>query len=350
MKKIGVAILGGTGYGARELLRLLSQHPHVEIVEVVSSSAAGKAISDLHPSLLNIYSMNFSSELTIEKFQKYERVFIFTALPHGASIAAISQLLSQELTSKLSIVDLSGDLRIKNAETHARHYPETDLAPELRKEFCYGLTELYRKEVTKARHISNPGCYPTACSLAIAPIVKKLKISGSVIFNAASGTSGAGRQASEATHHPARNANYSAYKVLAHRHEPEIAQALGDTDQTQLSTMFIPHLLPVSRGILATVALTLSSSIAEGELFKLYEDFYKDCPFIRLRKDSPDLAQVVGSNFCDIGIKVRGQQVVAIAAIDNLVKGMAGQAIQNMNLMLGLPETTGLSSAGLGLV
>lgn len=348
MERIGIGIAGGTGYGAHELLRLLSNHPHCEVVTISSRSEASTPVTHFHRDLHGLYDLSFDAELHIKKLAAFERRFVFTALPHGASISYINLLL--ETDPAISIIDLSGDLRLRNESVHHAHYPESPFVADLRSQFVYGLTELNHAAIKTARHISNPGCYPTATSLAAAPLIADQRISGPLVVNAASGTSGAGRSLADTLHHPLRHASVKAYKALSHRHEPEIHQALGDPECTKYELMFVPHLLPVTRGIHISLYTTLSTPLSSAEALALYRDFYKDSPFVRVVAEPPELADVIGSNFCNIHITTRGRQAVVFAVEDNLIKGMAGQAIQNMNLMLGLDETAGLLQAPLGIL
>ena len=348
MKKIGVGIAGGTGYGAHELLRLLKNHPSAEVCSITSRSEANKKISAFHSDLHGVYDLTFKETLDIDALSAYEEKVVFTALPHGASIEYIDSLLSNH--TSLRIIDLSGDLRLTSEAVHYSHYADTPFKKELREQFTYGMTELNRNAICAARHIANPGCYPTAASLSLAPLADNGLIAGTVVVNAASGTSGAGRSPGPATHHPQRNASITAYKALEHRHEAEIHQSLGDPDCQSLQTMFVPHLLPVSRGIYISAYTELTSAMSQEELLATYKDFYKDDMFVRVLPAAPELAAVIGSNFCDISLSVRDKQIAIFAAEDNLIKGMAGQAIQNMNLMLGLDETEGLSALPFGIL
>ena len=345
-KEIGIGIIGGTGFGAGELLKLLVGHPQAQVVSVVSSSSAGKEISSAHSNLQGFYNLKFESDLNTESFQPYTHKVIFLALPHGHAVKKAKEII-ERFGSSVRIIDLSGDLRLKNQAYHAKYYTEVDYAAELRKQFVYGLPELNKEAIRSARYISNPGCYATASILALAPIVNE--IAGDIFIDGKSGTSGAGRSLSETFHHPYRHANAQAYKMLDHRHEPEIAEGLGDLEHTKLSLGFVPHLIPVSRGMLVSCFGRLKSEKTSAELNKIYQEFYKDSAFIRISSASSEIRNVVGSNFCDISVTARGKQFVAISAIDNLVKGMAGQAIQNMNLMLGIAENCGLNFPAVGL-
>lgn len=344
LSNIAIGIAGGTGYGAFELLRLLSGHCYGQVVTVSSQSAAGSPVTSKHPSLDGFYDLMFDAELDFDQLLEAERSVIFAALPHGASFELVSKIQERDPDGRIRVIDLSGDFRLKGRAAHETAYPDTPWAEELRQEFVFGLTEARRDQISSARFVANPGCYPTACSLATFPLIKAGH-SGAINFDAKSGTSGAGRQAKEFTSHSRVNANFQAYNPLQHRHQPEIAETLG---VEQLS--FVPHLLPVARGILVSAYTTLSKPMTTEELLDEYREFYKDEPFVRVKDEPVDLAGVVGSNFCDISVATRGSQVVAMAAIDNLVKGMAGQAVQNMNVMFGLSERAGLWHPGIGLV
>ena len=346
-RQIGVAILGGTGFGAGELLRLLVRHSAVQVVSVVSSSQAGSRVSDQHPHLQSFYDeLVFDGELPLKSLENFEHQVVFAALPHGKSAEGIQALLARPGSERLRVIDLSGDFRLKNIQSRKAHYAESANSP-LQDEFVYGLTEINRNAVVGARLVANPGCLSSACALAVLPLTTG-EFVGSIVFDAKTGTSGAGKTPSETKHHPLRNSSMTAYKVLEHRHEPEILEAIGDIEGSRIETVFVPHLLPSSRGIYATAYLKLPNSVTTAELTKRYEQFFANSPFVRIRKKPPELADVLGSNFCDISVCARGRQVVAMAALDNLVKGMAGQAIQNLNLMTGLPESFGIWAPGLG--
>ena len=342
--RIGVGIIGGSGYGAGELLRLLTGHPDCGVVSVVSHSHAGKPIGSMHPHLRGFYPLTFDADLNLPALQNFEHKVVFSALPHGASARTIEGLCREPHAAGLRIIDLSGDFRLADGGAHARHYPESPELPELRRTFCYGLPELHADAIKASTHIANPGCYATACILSVAPLIGGTK--AEVFFDAKSGSSGAGRGLSEETHHPSLHANVAAYKVLAHRHEPEIQQQIG----AALPCSFVPQLIPVSRGIYVTAHLLLQEELPFDELHSRYERFYQHAPFVRLCPHSPQLGAVVGSNFCDIGLAVRGRRVVVMAVLDNLIKGMAGQAIQNLNLLCGLPQDRGLRVPAIGLV
>ncbi len=343
--EIRVAILGGTGYIAGELLRLLAQHRHVRVTSVCSGSARGRGLADVHSHLRGFYPQSFDAEPNLESLCDRPRGVLVSALPSGESAAAIAALLTAAEksagTTALRVIDLSGDFRLSDVETHQRCYPETPALTELRRRFVYGMPELTRDALRGARLVSNPGCLATAAILALAPLTSR-GLKGLVAIDARTGSSGAGRQLKDSTHHPTRHADFRAYRPLAHQHEPEIRQALGDPLGERLATSFVAHSLPVARGIFVTAHALLSEPIESAALRAHYQAFFAKSPFVRLRDETPTLQDVVGSNFCDLALAARGRQVVVMAALDNLVKGAAGTAIQNLNLMFGLPETTGL--------
>lgn len=353
-RPIRVGILGAAGYGAGELLRLLTQHPAAQVVSLTSSSQPDAPVAALHPHLRGFYDgLRTAAQIDLAALLDGERAVVFSALPHAGSGAAIDRLLrdaeSRGAGERLRVIDLSGDLRLHDETLHARHYPESPLLPERRRAFVYGLPELFREQVRSARCVANPGCLATAAILAAAPLVmgNAPAAEGPIVIDAKTGSSGSGRQLKETTHHPTRHADFRAYKPLAHQHEGEILQAWGDPRGERLELSFVAQSMDVSRGIFATVHLSLRTQSSSDELRQRYAAFYEKSPFVRVVPDSPTLQDVVGSNFCDVSVACRGRQVIAMAALDNLVKGMAGTAIQNMNLMCGLPETAGLWSPSL---
>jgi N-acetyl-gamma-glutamyl-phosphate/LysW-gamma-L-alpha-aminoadipyl-6-phosphate reductase len=340
-RTIHAAILGGTGYGAGELLRLLTQHPHVQVVSVTSTSQVGQPIASVHPHLAGFYDgLRLAAEIDFPRLLAGEHAVVFSSLPHGASGPAIEVLLEQQGRS-LSIIDLSGDLRIRDRSLHARYYPDGPALPRLRGDFVYGLPELNRSAIAAARRVANPGCLATAVILAGAPLIDA-QCEGLIVADVKTGSSGSGRALKETTHHPTRHADFRAYRPLAHQHEGEILQAWGDPHGRRIRLSFVAQSMDTARGVFASVHLMLPEPTRTEELRMRYERFYAGCPFVRLRSESPTLQDVVGSNFCDIAVACRDRQVLAMAALDNLIKGMSGAAIQNMNLMCGLPETTGL--------
>lgn len=333
--EISAFILGGTGYGAGELLRYLVFHPQVKVRQVVSGSAVGEAVETHHPHLSGFYpELYFSEKLDLTG----ERCVIFSSLPHGKSYTALKEI--EAAYPGVLLIDLSGDLRLRNESEHQNFYQEVPFDGVFRSRFRLSVPEISPPE---DGHISNPGCLATAGALALWPL-SNFKIEGTVTVDAKTGTSGAGRLPQANFHHPRRHANCEPYKVLSHRHEPEISELSGVSN-----LMFVPHILPTSRGIMATCYLQLADRLPESEILRRYQEAYAGAKFIRLRETPPSLQEVIGTNFCDISVHVRGRQIVAISVLDNLGKGMAGQAIQNMNIRLGLPEETGLMVPAIGV-
>ncbi len=339
MTKVG--IINVTGYAGVELARLLYQHPEVELISVTGRSAAGQRLGQVFPHLAGI-------DLTIEA-ELGEVELAFSAMPHQASAKEVIPLLDHSI----KVVDISADFRLKDAAEYKRWYGFTHPAPQLLDQAVYGLTELYRSQVASTQLVANPGCYPTGAILALAPAVKAGLIEPDIVIDSKSGVSGAGRSLSLRTHFSEANEDAAAYALEGHRHLPEIAQELNLlSPQRSLSITFVPHIIPMTRGILTTAYASLVSgkvSIDQKggkELLKLYGDFYKDEPFVRVVETPPHTKHTRGNNLCLIhpAIDTRTGRLVVISAIDNLVKGAAGQAVQNMNLMLGLPETTGLEA------
>ncbi|MBL8878267.1 MAG: N-acetyl-gamma-glutamyl-phosphate reductase [Phycisphaerales bacterium] len=343
--RINVGILGASGYGAGELLRLLTQHPYTRVIGATSTSRGGERIDELHRHLRGFYTFTTTGDLDFAPLGDADHAVVFSALPHAASSAAIAALLDRvaqsPLASKLHVIDLSGDLRIADSASHQRYYPETPAGSPWRGRFAYGLPEVNRKAIAAARHIANPGCLATAAILAAAPLASG-DFRGPIVIDAKTGSSGSGRQLKETTHHPTRHADFRAYKPLAHQHEGEILQAWGDPRGERIALSFVAQSMDTSRGIFVTAHLSAAEPIEAAALRERFTMFYLQCPFVRVVDDTPTLQDVVGSNFCDIAVAARGRQIITMAAIDNLVKGMAGAAIQNMNILCGLPETTGL--------
>ncbi len=341
--KIGVAILGGTGFGAGELMRLFSSHPKVTVVAATSRSNAGNPISSVHPHLASLYDQAFVSEIPEGAFENFDGQCIISALPHGESGKAISQVLEQFPNAR--VIDLSGDLRIKRFDVHKHWYEKTPELKELRAEAVYGLPEVNRDAIQTARIVANPGCLATAAILALIPFEGTKP--RSLHLHLATGSSGSGKDPKPSTHHPIRHANVYGYKVLDHQHSPEVYQCLESIGWSPYDIAFAAHSLPISRGILCTAFVSYKSNRPQEQIEAWIANQYEGHPFIRLKGSQPsEVENVVGSNFCDISVTSVGVDVVVHTAIDNLVKGMAGQAIHNMNLMFGLPETTGLWTGG----
>ena len=349
MKKIGISIVGGAGYGAGELLRLLSFHPEVEVVSVISSSSAGQSISSIHPQLRGLYDFNFEKKIEISKLIKFEKAFIVTSLPHGVSAKFIYDIASDLKKNNINLIDMSGDFRLKDPALREAYYSNDERIDTLARGFVFGLPELNRAKIRSAQFISNPGCFALTSILALAPLAA-LKLNAKIAIDGKSGTSGAGRTTGEPFHHPIANSNAFAYKALTHRHEPEIAQALSEIGGSRFSISFVPHVIPCSRGIYITAHVFLDTPVHLETMLEQYQKFYKDSPFVRIREKAPELHWVVGSNYCDINLCARGNILVVTAATDNLIKGMCGTAIQNINLISGCPEELGLKIPGMGPV
>jgi len=341
MSKTKVGIINVTGYAGVELARLLCQHPQIELTSVTGRSAAGQKLGKVFPHLA-------SMDLTIEA-KLGDVDLAFSAMPHKESAKEVIPLLNHGI----KVVDISADFRLKNAAEYQSWYGFTHSAPQLLEQAVYGLTELHRSQVASAQLVANPGCYPTGAILALAPAVKEDLIEPDIIIDSKSGVSGAGRTPSLGTHYSEVNEDVTAYALEGHRHLPEIIQELSLLRPQQLpSITFVPHLIPMTRGILTTCYAPLASGkVAAGkkgeeEVRQLYLDFYKDEPFIKVVEFPPHTKHTWGNNLCLIHptIDHRTGRLIVISCIDNLVKGAAGQAIQNMNLMLGLPEVTGIEA------
>lgn len=336
---IKCAIFGGSGYGGSELLRILLAHPNVEISLITANEHAGKAVAEVHKNLFGISELRF--ETAPDDLSTLDGIDVaFFALPHGQALHLVPQL-----PANVKVIDLSGDFRIDDAAIFNQYY-KLEHAGELQTKFVYGLTEANRDEIRLARYISNPGCFATATLLALAPMVKSGLLSGKVIVDAKTGSSGSGAKAAANTHHPQRMNSFYAYKPFVHQHVPEIEQHLKTVGRFDNDLIFMTHSLPVSRGIFASCYLETTVELTNEDISNLYRNYYRDAYFVRLVDGSPDINWVKTTNFCDIAFHSSGEQVVVFSAIDNLVKGAAGQAVQNMNLMFGLDEITGLKLVG----
>ena len=338
-EKIKIAVLGGSGYGGSELLRILLFHPNAEIVLVTANEHAGKPVVDVHRNLNGLTNLVFTP--APDDMSALSGIdIVFFALPHGQALNLIPQL-----PFATRAIDLSGDFRIDDPATFKQYY-KLDHAGDLQSGFVYGLTETNREAIKTAKYIANPGCFATATLLALAPMVKSGLLDGKIVVDAKTGSSGSGAKAAPNTHHPQRSNSFYAYKPFAHQHVPEIEQHLRSVGDFDNDFVFMTHSLPVSRGIFASCYLETKLHMTNKDLVNLYKHFYEGSFFIRWSDGSPDINWVKNSNFCDIAAHTSGRNVVVFAALDNLVKGAAGQAVQNMNLMFGLEETTGLIFAG----
>ena len=341
---IKVAVLGATGYAGIELVRILSSHPDVELKILGSHSFDGQPISEVYGNFAHVLDMD-CEELDIDRVAECD--VAFTALPHGTSKDVIPSLVEKGL----KVIDLSGDFRYDDIEVYEKWYGQKHSSPELLKESVYGLCELYRDKVKSARLIGNPGCYTTCSILGTYPILKSgLGNSKNIIVDAKSGVTGAGRGLGLGYHFCECTENTKAYKIATHRHTSEIEQELSKAAGEEVMISFTPHLIPQKRGILATIYVNLNKPCTTEELVDIYKEFYKDEYFVRIKDVGklPETKHVAGSNFVDIGMVVdeRLNRAVIVSAIDNIYKGAAGQAVQNMNLMFGLDEKTGIANAG----
>src|SRR6266498_1890581 len=337
---IRVAIFGGSGYGGSELLRILLQHPKTDIALVTANEHAGKAVTEVHRNLLGFTSLQFSQAPNDpETLNDFDCLFL--ALPHGQAMDLV-----RDLPKHLKVIDLSGDFRLRDEAVFVQHYGRQHTAMDAQKEFVYGLTEINREKVSGSRLISNPGCFATATLLGLAPLVANNLIDGRVVVDAKTGSSGSGAKPATNTHHSQRMNSFYAYKPFTHQHLPEIEQELGAIGDWHSELIFMTHSLPVSRGIFASMYLEMRKERTIEELNSIFNDYYRSSFFVRLVKGSPDINWVKTTNFCDIGLAVRGRQLVVFSALDNLVKGAAGQAVQNMDLMFGWEEQTGLMMVG----
>ncbi|HJR26238.1 MAG TPA: N-acetyl-gamma-glutamyl-phosphate reductase [Acidimicrobiales bacterium] len=332
-----VGIVGASGYTGAELLRLAAGHPELEVVLATGDTQAGTAVAALYPSLAAAYP-----DLVFTPFDAAACAgldVVFLGLPHGASQAIVPELIGKVA----HLVDLAADFRLADAALYPRWYGEAHTAPELLPDFAYGLPELFRDEIRAAAHVASPGCYPTAAGLALAPLVRAGAIvPDGIVVDAASGVSGAGRPPKPTTSFCTVDEDFTAYGLLDHRHTPEIEQITG------ASVLFTPHLAPMNRGILATCYARPTSATSTGELLGVLSAAYEGEPFVVVGEASPSTKATLGSNVAQLTARYdeRTGWVVAIAAIDNLTKGASGQALQCANLLLGLPEATGLPTVG----
>jgi N-acetyl-gamma-glutamyl-phosphate reductase len=361
--KVTVAVLGAGGYAGGELLRLILGHPRLELVLAASRTHKGKPLAAAHPNLEGASDLLFEDSPPLHAAGEADVVFL--ALAHGdsmKSMRAIAGLLEgpRYLDPRAClVVDLSGDFRLATKEAYERAYDHAHEAPELLGTFVYGCPELAKGEIAGARRISNPGCFATGAALALAPLAKAGLLRGTVVVNGVTGASGSGVTPSAGTHFPGRDGNFKAYKVLSHQHEPEIAQTLArlaahGTAATEpaggaragFDLVFTAHSAPITRGIHTTATVELASESDAASALDLYRSFFEGSRFVRVRDRPVELKGLAGTNKVEIGVASRGRHVVVTSALDNLVKGAAGQAVQNANLALGFPEDAGLGFGG----
>lgn len=345
--RLDVAILGASGYGGGELLRWLSTHPHVKSLRGTARTLAGEPFWKAHPNLRGVLEGRFEEDLDWRAFAACEQPVVFSALSHGALAEKLPDLeaawQAAGIAERLLLVDLSGDFRLQDAAVFAKAYKKTHPCPEQLPRFVYGMPEWNKAAIPGARRIANPGCFATALQLGVLPL-RNLK-PGFIAASAATGSSGSGASPSEGTHHPLRAQDFRAYKLLSHQHLPEVHMAM-EACAVEGNFAFVPQSAPMVRGIFATLMFPLPEGLDAKGLQARAEQAFQGCPFVRLVEDSPKVTAVTGSNFADVSVAAKGGSGVVLVAIDNLCKGMASQAVQNMNLALGLPEAEGLKIAG----
>lgn len=345
MGKIKVSVIGASGYGGAEAVRLLAMHPQVEIVHVTAESQQGQVMSGLYPNLRSFVDQTMIA-VDPERIGRDSEVTL-VSLPSGKAMDLVPTLLRQG--SK--VIDIAADFRLRDAALYPTWYKVTHTAPEYLAEAVYGLPELHREELKKTRLVANPGCYPAASLLALLPLLRAGAVQTTgIVIDAKSGVSGAGRGGGGGFGFAETNEDVRAYSVTGHNHVAEIEQECSFIAKSPIRVSFTPHLIPMTRGILATVYAPLKSSLSEADAVALYQETYRGEPFIRVLADAlPRTKATLGSNYCDVAVKIdtRTSTAIAIAAIDNLGRGAAGQAVQNLNLIFGLPETTGLHFPGL---
>ncbi len=340
MDKLRVGIVNVTGYAGVELARLLVRHPDVKLTSVTGRSTAGQKLSGVFPHLTGATDLAIESELA-------DVDFAFVAMPHRESALEVMKLIERGI----KIVDISADFRLCDCEEYPVWYGFTHPAPELLNTAVYGLPELYRKNIATAKLVANPGCYPTGAILAMAPAIEHNIVEDDVIIDSKTGVSGAGRTLAIGSHYSEVNENTAAYALKGHRHLPEIVQELTCLNDEIVNVTFVPHIVPMTRGILSTCYSSLTAEYtaredAQQEVTRIYRDFYKDEPFVKVVDNPPHTKNVWGSNMCHIypSVDSRTGKLIVISCIDNLVKGAAGQAIQNMNIMSGFSEVAGLEA------
>lgn len=340
--KLKVGIIGATGYGGLELIRLLHNHPEIEQIDLFTSSEEGTLFSEKYPHLLNIHDQPMQA-IETDKIRQLDTVFFST--PAGVTTSLLPPLIG----TGPKLIDLAGDFRLKDPEIYEKWYKKDAPDRQLLNRSVYGLPEWNKEQIKEAEFIANPGCYPTAVLLSLLPLLKHQLIDGShLVIDAKSGVSGAGNKPSAATHFSETNENFSIYKLHQHQHIPEIEQAMNLFADESSPITFTTHLVPMTRGIMATSYARLKEGATEQQLIDCLQETYKDSPFVRILTDIQKIGtkQVYGSNYCDIHVKVdeRTNRATIVAVIDNLVKGASGQAIQNMNIQYGFDEKTGIDT------
>ncbi|MBM4085839.1 MAG: N-acetyl-gamma-glutamyl-phosphate reductase [Planctomycetes bacterium] len=337
MTKVG--IIGATAYSSLELIKILLRHAQVKVVYLGVRREGNPNISSIFPCLGKLLDLACTGLTPADMPEKAD--LVFSTLPPTISM----QFIPPFLDAGVKVVDFSADYRFKDKQLYEKWYGATHSDVGHLPMAVYGLPEMFRAEIKHAELVANPGCYPTCAALGLLPLVKDTLIDlDDIIVDAKSGVSGAGREPTEATHYPECNESIAAYKVGSHRHQPEIIETVSHAARAKVSLWFTPHLTPMDRGILSTIYANLKQPLAEDAVRAVFSRFYRDEPFVRVRHgdELPKTKDVMNTNFCDLAVKVVGRKVIILSCIDNLIKGASGQAVQNMNIMLGLPETAGL--------
>ncbi|MCC6932037.1 MAG: N-acetyl-gamma-glutamyl-phosphate reductase [Deltaproteobacteria bacterium] len=340
--RLKTAIIGASGYTGAELIRLLDSHPHFDLQTITAHSQAGKKLCDLYPHLGTKKNLVFSSYDEV-KDEILAADVVFCGLPHGQSGEVLPGLRPEQL-----VIDIGSDFRLKDSSLYPQWYDREHVAPAELSKWCYGLPELFHSQIASSKRIANPGCYATATILAVAPLLKAGLICAPLVVNAASGTSGAGREPSPSMHFSHVYEDFRAYKVTRHQHTPEIEQALRDFTGKDIVLTFVPHLIPMSRGIFISAAAQTSGTATQADCLDCLRNFYAQTTFVSVVDYGFGTKEVRGSNQVLIGCTLdkRSNTLIINSAIDNLVKGASGQAIQNANIATGLGEHLGLSSIG----
>ncbi len=339
-----VGIINVTGYAGAELFRILTRHPEVEVVSVTGRSGSGKRLNEVFPHLTG-------PDIKIEPELSGSLDFVFSALPHAASAEALKDLIEEGI----KVVDISADFRLKDLDVYTDWYGVEHPCPQFVEESAYGLPEIHREEIQESSLVANPGCYPTASILALAPVLREDIVENTIIIDAKSGVSGAGRGLSLKTHYSEVNESVTAYGLDGHRHMPEIAQELSLAANGEVVLTFVPHLIPMTRGILATTYVSVKEDYLDGSadplngIREIYHEAYGEEEFVRLSDSPPGTKHTLGGNDCVVHptFDENTGRLVVVSCIDNLVKGAAGQAVQNMNIMCGLSEHQGLQQLAL---
>lgn len=347
--KIGIILIGGTGYGAKEFIRLSLNHPKLELAQVCSRTQSGQSLGSVHREFSHLTEVKFSKDLDLTTLSQYEHKFIILGLPHGESQNFIDEYYQECFNKNIHILDLSGDFRIKEKATREIWYPSKNtITTEMYDSFTYGLSEINKERIKTATNIANPGCFATGAIISLYPLTKNLSAEIlNISVDGKSGSSGGGKSPKSAFHHPELNGSAFSYSALNHRHEAEMTEYLMIKNDSSFA--FTPHVIPLSRGMLISSYIFMKTVISEDKIMNLFKQEYGASPFVRLLNSPPEIRLVAGSNFIDLHVVVRKNVISVTACLDNLIKGMAGQAIQNINIMSGEDERLGLNLAPLGL-